>query len=188
MDTAEALGLQSTELLAHGSGGGGSTTKVQASQALKRKTVALYFSAHWCPPCKAFTPILAQVYRTVRWTHEDFEVLFVSADRDEHQFQQYFEQMPWLAVPFDDHALRQWLNSKYGVMGIPRLVIVGPDGEVIANDARMAVMNDQQGEQYPWHGAAGGPSGLAGLLASPRGLLLVFLFLYWISQWFSSSK
>ena len=35
-------------------------TTIQASEALAGKTVVLYFSAHWCPPCKAFTPLLAK--------------------------------------------------------------------------------------------------------------------------------
>ncbi len=28
--------------------------------SLKGKTVGLYFSAHWCPPCRAFTPSLVK--------------------------------------------------------------------------------------------------------------------------------
>jgi nucleoredoxin len=26
--------------------------------ALRGKVVAFYFSAHWCPPCQHFTPLL----------------------------------------------------------------------------------------------------------------------------------
>jgi len=32
--------------------------KVTAEAALGGKVVGLYFSAHWCPPCRQFTPVL----------------------------------------------------------------------------------------------------------------------------------
>ncbi|KAJ9591496.1 hypothetical protein L9F63_001982, partial [Diploptera punctata] len=41
----------------------------------------IYFSAHWCPPCKAFTPQLIDTYSKVRGKGNDFEVIFVSSDR-----------------------------------------------------------------------------------------------------------
>ena len=35
---------------------------VKTAEALKDKYVALYFSAHWCPPCRGFTPKLSEWY------------------------------------------------------------------------------------------------------------------------------
>ncbi len=29
------------------------------------KLYAIYFSAHWCPPCRNFTPMLAEFYNAV---------------------------------------------------------------------------------------------------------------------------
>ena len=34
------------------------------------------------------------------------EVIFVSGDRDENSFKEYFGEMPWLAIDFNDKASR----------------------------------------------------------------------------------
>ena len=41
-------------------------SSVSSDEALtNKKIVAFYFSAHWCPPCKAFTPILKKFYEVI---------------------------------------------------------------------------------------------------------------------------
>ena len=42
------------------------------------KVTGLYFSAHWCPPCRRFTPQLVDFYNSKKGTPEEFEVVFVS--------------------------------------------------------------------------------------------------------------
>lgn len=37
--------------------------------------------------------------------------------RSEESFQQYFSEMPWLAVPYSDEARRSRLNRLYGIQG-----------------------------------------------------------------------
>ena len=62
----------------------------------------LYFSAHWCPPCRSFTPQLAKFYTDFKKEHpSDFEIVFISCDNDEDSFKSYFKEMPWLSLPFD---------------------------------------------------------------------------------------
>ena len=45
------------------------------------KTIGLYFSAHWCPPCKAFTPKLVETFGAVKAAGKQFEMIFISSDR-----------------------------------------------------------------------------------------------------------
>ena len=57
--------------------------------------VALYFSAHWCPPCRNFTPLLNTFYENANSDGKKMEIIFVSSDNDEQAFKEYFESMKW---------------------------------------------------------------------------------------------
>ncbi|MCO5592449.1 hypothetical protein L7F22_046451 [Adiantum nelumboides] len=103
--------------------------------SLEGKTVGLYFSGHWCPPCRKFTPKLKAVYDELKGRGEQFEVIFVSSDRDKESFEEYYESMPWLALPFNDKAIRS-LSQYFDIEGIPQLVIIGPNGKTITKDGR----------------------------------------------------
>ena len=115
------------------------------------EAVGIYFSAHWCPPCRGFTPKLAETYNTINQSSKKFEVVFVSGDNNEEQFNEYFESMPWLAIPLGDKRINS-LNQLFKVQGIPHLVIVDPkNGQVINDNGRSAVSGDPNGEKFPWH-------------------------------------
>ncbi|MEM9295668.1 MAG: thioredoxin-like domain-containing protein, partial [Planctomycetota bacterium] len=42
--------------------------------------LAVYYSAHWCPPCRDFTPKLASFYNDFKPDHPNFELVFLSND------------------------------------------------------------------------------------------------------------
>jgi len=120
------------------------------SEALAGKTaVALYFSAHWCPPCRGFTPQLAEWYKKDLQS-KGLEVIFVSSDRDEEAFKAYFGEQPWLALPYTDRDAKERLSKKFKVQGIPSMVILDADGKTITTDGRSAVSSDPTGEEFPW--------------------------------------
>jgi len=53
-------------------------TTVAASEALAgKKNVLVYFSAHWCPPCRGFTPDLKKAYED-DLKAGNVEIIFVS--------------------------------------------------------------------------------------------------------------
>jgi len=109
--------------------------KKVSTSTLQGKVVGLYFSAHWCPPCRQFTPILAGIYQQLQKEKKAFEIVFVSSDKDEKSFQEYFNSMPWKALPFADEH-KNSLAQSYGVKGIPALILLDPEGNTITTDGR----------------------------------------------------
>jgi nucleoredoxin len=127
--------------------------QVKTVDALNGKdAVAIYFSAHWCPPCRGFTPQLAAQYKKLTGElGKSFEVVFVSSDKDQASFNQYYAEQPWLALPFEARDLKASLSKKYKVQGIPTLVVLdGKTGELITRDGRSVVMEDESGAAFPW--------------------------------------
>lgn len=113
------------------------------------KTVLLYFSAHWCPPCRAFLPKLIEAYHKIKAKDSNgLEVVFISSDRDQASFDDFFAGMPWLALPFGD-SRKALLSRKFKVSGIPMLVAIGPSGQTVTKEARDLVMF-HGAEAYPF--------------------------------------
>lgn len=103
------------------------------------KNVLLYFSAHWCPRCRAFLPKLIQTYNEIKGKEDAFEVIFISSDRDEPAFQEFFSSMPWLALPYGDKR-KASLSKKFKVRGIPTVIALGPTGKTVSEDCRNLIM------------------------------------------------
>jgi len=94
----------------------------------------IYFSAHWCGPCRNFTPKLIQAFNELVKNGKKVQIIFGSSDRDETSFKDYYKDMPWMSFVFGDKKISE-LKSKYGVSGIPWLVILDSNGNLIKNEA-----------------------------------------------------
>ncbi|CAF3680304.1 unnamed protein product [Rotaria sp. Silwood1] len=93
------------------------------------KCVGFYFSAHWCEPCRIFTPKLIEVYKEAQANSLPFRIVFVSSDFNEESFNEYRSEMPWPSVPLDSkHFIKTYFQSSY----IPRFFIVSLDGKILS--------------------------------------------------------
>ena len=114
--------------------------KVPTETALNGKMVAIYASASWCGPCRAFTPKLVEFYKSAAKS-APMELIFLSSDKTEDAMMAYMKKddMPWLAIPYD-HPKRASLKKKLGVAGIPNLYLFDAQGKMISENARWDVV------------------------------------------------
>merc|ERR1712244_43891 len=72
------------------------------------------------------------------------EIVFVSSDRSPEDMISYMKEShgDWCGVEHNS-ALANELKQKYGVQGIPMLVVVKKDGTVVTKDGRSNVVGKQ---------------------------------------------
>ena len=68
-------------------------------------SVGFYFSAHWCPSCREFTPELAEFYQEAQANSHGCRLVFVSCDQDYESFNRHRSEIPWPAVPLQSRSL-----------------------------------------------------------------------------------
>lgn len=123
------------------------------------KFILLYFSASWCPPCKAFSPML------VKW-HNDYavknkaEIIFVSSDRDNASFAAYASHFPFPSIAYEERNIKQKFAQMFGITSIPSLIVLDPNGELITKNGREGVSTAPT--EFPWR-----PKSLPELLEGP---------------------
>ncbi|XP_010263377.1 PREDICTED: probable nucleoredoxin 3 [Nelumbo nucifera] len=126
----------------------GSGEKIPVS-SLVGKAIGLYFGAHWCPPCRAFTAQLTEAYNELNTTqNKNLEIIFISTDRDQEEFDLNIRTMPWLAIPYGDRT-RQDLCRIFDIKGIPALVLLGPDGKILNTNGR-ALISSYGAKAFPF--------------------------------------
>jgi len=115
-------------------------TKKSADEFLKDKVVALYFSAMWCPPCRAFTPKLKKFYEDLKAKGKNIEVVFVSRDRAPEDLLEYYKEhmAEWTYLELGNEKIYELLEQ-YEVKTIPTLRVIKPDGKVVVTEARNEV-------------------------------------------------
>jgi len=102
------------------------------------KVVLVDFWATWCGPCVAEIPNVMEQYK--KYHDKGFEVIGVSLDEDVEALKAFVDErkIPW-PILFEKPGGQGWrhpLATKYGVSGIPTVILVGRDGKVVSLDVR----------------------------------------------------
>ena len=106
--------------------------KYDLKKTTNNKFFGLYFSAKWCGPCRKFTPKLIEFYKK---NNSNFEVIFVSLDTNNDEFNDYFSKMPWKSLPFNNSQSEE-LSDFFSVSGIPTLVLVDYEGNILTKSGK----------------------------------------------------
>jgi len=105
--------------------------------AQKGKVVVLDFWATWCAPCLEELPDLIDIYEKYRG-RKDFVLIGVSRDFSEADLRRFLEKNPrmaWAQVVGADSGADE-AAEKFGIAGIPTLVVLDREGRVVAPEVR----------------------------------------------------
>ncbi|KAF8407366.1 hypothetical protein HHK36_006494 [Tetracentron sinense] len=151
IDNAKLQGGKLEDLLMYGDRDyvvSGDGRKILVSELIG-KTIGLYFGAHWCPPCRAFTTQLAEAYNELKITkNREFEIIFISTDRNREEFDFNTSTMSWLSIPYESKT-RQDLCRIFDIKGLPALVLLGPDGKILTTNGR-AMISSYGAKAFPF--------------------------------------
>ncbi len=102
--------------------------------AEKGRVVLVQYWATWCGPCLVE---MTNVLKNYELYHDrGFDVVGISVDEDKAALEEFLEKrkLPW-PILLDSEA-EQSNAERYGVMGIPQLILVDQQGKVVSLEAR----------------------------------------------------
>jgi peroxiredoxin len=104
---------------------------------LKGAPVLINFTATWCMPCKEEMPFLKAAYS--KYKVQGFRIISVYLDDADKDVFAYAKELgaDW-PIHSDGKGWKNAVAEKYGVIGVPKNVLVGKDGKILHTNVRDA--------------------------------------------------
>ncbi|MBR5759026.1 MAG: redoxin domain-containing protein [Thermoguttaceae bacterium] len=115
------------------------------------KVVLIEVWATWCGPCRKEIPRLKEAYE--RYHDAGFEIVGYSIDQDLDALKKFMadEKIPWLMTSQKRsiEAGYKGLYDYYSINGVPEMILVGKDRNVIMTDCRGCKLADELQKLFP---------------------------------------
>lgn len=107
-------------------------------ESFKGKYLFIDFWATWCPDCRVELPGIHAAW--AKFKSPSLEFLSLSFDRRVEHIAP-FRQLPASPMPwkhaFIEGGFQHPIAEAYGVKGIPKALLIGPDGKIVASGAQL---------------------------------------------------
>ncbi|MFH6933902.1 TlpA disulfide reductase family protein [Flavobacterium sp. YO12] len=112
---------------------------------LKGKYVYIDLWATWCAPCRAEIPYLQKIEEKYHGKNIEFVSISIDKAKDNEKWKKFVADKNLGGVQlFADKDWESEFVVNYGVMGIPRFILIDPKGNIVSSDAERPSSPDLQ--------------------------------------------
>jgi len=105
-------------------------------ESLKGKYVYIDVWATWCGPCRREIPSLQKVEEQYHGKNIEFVSLSIDAKKDYEKWRKFVEEKSLGGIQlFADNDWNSQFVTEYAIEGIPRFILIDPNGNIISADA-----------------------------------------------------